>query len=41
MTHAIELTVTQKRPLTPSSVELTLAVPEEFKRILLSKRGNT
>ena len=39
MTHAIELTVTQKRSLTPSSVELTLAVPEELQTNFAYKAG--
>ena len=39
MTHAIELTVTQKRSLTPSSVELTLAVPEELQTNFAFKAG--
>ena len=39
MTQAIELTVTQKRPLTPSSVELTLAVPEELQTNFAFKAG--
>ena len=39
MTHAIELTVTQKRSLTPSSVELTLAVPKELQTNFAFKAG--
>ena len=32
MTHAVDLTVSEKRQLTPSSVELTFAVPDELRK---------
>ena len=39
MTHAVDLTVSKKRALTPSSVELTFTVPEEIQKDFDFKSG--
>jgi ring-1,2-phenylacetyl-CoA epoxidase subunit PaaE len=39
MTHAVDLTVSEKRQLTPSSVELTFAVPDELRKSFAFKPG--